>query len=163
MCPRFLERVQLQCVSGLGWFWGRESFYPTQQQQYFCDVNNVHLGGQCSMPAWFLSGSQADRSTFHDSNKHVSEGSKDDSKRDTLNADKHQQVKVNHKTVCCCRFPHFCSSALFFSVPHDQSLRLYRVEANWALRHFSDTLTDLDYLCGLRPNWTEVRDTCGSG
>ncbi|TWW55186.1 LON peptidase N-terminal domain and RING finger protein 1 [Takifugu flavidus] len=40
-------------------------------------------------------------------------------------------------------------------VPHDQSLRLYRVEANWALRHFSDALTDLDYLCGLRPNWTE--------
>lgn len=60
-------------------------------------------------------------------------------------------------------FSSLLSSALFFSVPHDQSLRLYRVEANWGLRHFSDALTDLDYLCGLRPNWTEVRDTCGSG
>lgn len=48
-------------------------------------------------------------------------------------------------------------SAFCFLVPHDQSLRLYRVEANWALRHFSDALADLDYLCGFRPNWTEVR------
>lgn len=51
----------------------------------------------------------------------------------------------------------FFSSALCFLVPHEQSLRWYRVEANWALRHFSEALTDLDYLCGLRPNWTEVR------
>lgn len=56
-------------------------------------------------------------------------------------------------------FSSLFSSALFFSVPHDQSLRLYRVEANWELKHFSEALTDLDYLCGLRPNWTEVR-TC---
>ncbi|XP_010766689.1 LON peptidase N-terminal domain and RING finger protein 1 isoform X1 [Notothenia coriiceps] len=40
-------------------------------------------------------------------------------------------------------------------VPHDQSLKVYRAEANWGLMHFSDALTDLDYLCCLRPNWTE--------
>lgn len=40
---------------------------------------------------------------------------------------------------------------------------LYRVEANWALRHFSEALSDLDYLCSLRPNWTEVRHVCSLG
>ncbi|XP_042349018.1 LON peptidase N-terminal domain and RING finger protein 1 [Plectropomus leopardus] len=39
--------------------------------------------------------------------------------------------------------------------PDDQSLKLYRAEANWGLMRFSDALTDLDYLCCLRPNWTE--------
>uniref|UniRef100_A0A3Q3IS34 Uncharacterized protein n=1 Tax=Monopterus albus TaxID=43700 RepID=A0A3Q3IS34_MONAL len=37
----------------------------------------------------------------------------------------------------------------------DQSLKLYRAEANWGLMHLSDALIDLDYLCCLRPNWTE--------
>ncbi|KAG7517917.1 LON peptidase N-terminal domain and RING finger protein 1-like [Solea senegalensis] len=41
------------------------------------------------------------------------------------------------------------------AVPDDQSLTLYRAEANCGLLHFSDALTDLDYLCCLRPNWTE--------
>lgn len=52
---------------------------------------------------------------------------------------------------------------LFFVclVPDDQSLKVYRAEANWAMMRFSDALTDLDYLCCLRPNWTEVRDACG--
>lgn len=44
------------------------------------------------------------------------------------------------------------------SVPDDQSLKVYRAEANWGMMRFSDALTDLDYLCCLRPNWTEVRD-----
>lgn len=37
----------------------------------------------------------------------------------------------------------------------DLSLKLYRAEANLGLMHFPDALTDLDYLCCLRPNWTE--------
>ncbi|XP_035505465.2 LON peptidase N-terminal domain and RING finger protein 1 [Scophthalmus maximus] len=41
------------------------------------------------------------------------------------------------------------------TVPDDQSLKLYRAEANWGLMRFSEALTDLDYLCCLRPNWTE--------
>ncbi|XP_031158371.1 LON peptidase N-terminal domain and RING finger protein 1 isoform X1 [Sander lucioperca] len=40
-------------------------------------------------------------------------------------------------------------------VPDDQSLKVYRAEANWGLMRFSDALTDLDYLCCLRPSWTE--------
>ncbi|KAM6952714.1 LON peptidase N-terminal domain and RING finger protein 1 isoform 1-T1 [Lycodopsis pacificus] len=40
-------------------------------------------------------------------------------------------------------------------VPNDQSLKLHRAEANWGLMRFPDALTDLDYLCCLRPNWTE--------
>uniref|UniRef100_A0A665U6B2 LON peptidase N-terminal domain and RING finger protein 1-like n=1 Tax=Echeneis naucrates TaxID=173247 RepID=A0A665U6B2_ECHNA len=40
-------------------------------------------------------------------------------------------------------------------VPDDLSLKVYRAEAHWGLLHFSDALTDLDYLCCLRPNWTE--------
>ncbi|KAF7666133.1 hypothetical protein LDENG_00119550 [Lucifuga dentata] len=40
-------------------------------------------------------------------------------------------------------------------VPNDQSLKVYRAEANLGLMRFSDALTDLDYLCCLRPNWTE--------
>ncbi|KAM7389486.1 hypothetical protein PAMP_023462 [Pampus punctatissimus] len=40
-------------------------------------------------------------------------------------------------------------------VPDDQSLRVYRAEANCGLMRFSDALTDIDYLCCLRPNWTE--------
>uniref|UniRef100_A0A3Q3FF10 LON peptidase N-terminal domain and ring finger 4 n=1 Tax=Labrus bergylta TaxID=56723 RepID=A0A3Q3FF10_9LABR len=40
-------------------------------------------------------------------------------------------------------------------VPDDQSLKVYRAEANRGLMCFSDALTDLDYLCCLRPNWTE--------
>ncbi|KAL6117925.1 uncharacterized protein ACO6RY_15619 [Pungitius sinensis] len=40
-------------------------------------------------------------------------------------------------------------------VPNDQSLKLYRAEANGGLMRFSDALTDLDDLCCLRPNWTE--------
>ncbi|GLD61975.1 LON peptidase N-terminal domain and RING finger protein 1-like protein [Lates japonicus] len=40
-------------------------------------------------------------------------------------------------------------------VPDDQSLRMYRAEANWGLMRFSDALMDLDYLCCLRPNWAE--------
>ncbi|KAK5865077.1 hypothetical protein PBY51_016269 [Eleginops maclovinus] len=40
-------------------------------------------------------------------------------------------------------------------VPHDQSLKMDRAEANWGLMRFSDALKDLDYLCCLRPNWTE--------
>lgn len=43
------------------------------------------------------------------------------------------------------------------SVPDDLSLKVYRVEANWAMMRFPDALTDIDYLCCLRPNWTEVR------
>nr|XP_057919610.1 LON peptidase N-terminal domain and RING finger protein 1 isoform X2 [Doryrhamphus excisus] len=39
--------------------------------------------------------------------------------------------------------------------PDDLSLKLYRAEANCGLLQFSDALTDLDYLCCLRPNWTE--------
>ncbi|KAM6923480.1 LON peptidase N-terminal domain and RING finger protein 1 [Xenentodon cancila] len=41
------------------------------------------------------------------------------------------------------------------SVPSDQSLKLYRAEANLGLLRFSDALTDLDYLCCLHPSWTE--------
>uniref|UniRef100_A0A3B5APJ6 LON peptidase N-terminal domain and RING finger protein 1-like n=1 Tax=Stegastes partitus TaxID=144197 RepID=A0A3B5APJ6_9TELE len=37
----------------------------------------------------------------------------------------------------------------------DQSLKVYRAEANCGLMRFSDALTDLDYLCCLRPVWTE--------
>lgn len=58
----------------------------------------------------------------------------------------------------------FCFLVGFFFVclvPDDQSLKVYRAEANWAMMRFSDALTDLDYLCCLRPNWTEVRDACG--
>lgn len=40
-------------------------------------------------------------------------------------------------------------------VPDDLSLKLYRAEANMGLMHFPDALTDLNYLCCLRPNWTE--------
>lgn len=40
-------------------------------------------------------------------------------------------------------------------VPGDLSLKLYRAEANLGLMHLPDALTDLDYLCCLRPNWTE--------
>uniref|UniRef100_A0A3Q4B453 Uncharacterized protein n=1 Tax=Mola mola TaxID=94237 RepID=A0A3Q4B453_MOLML len=40
-------------------------------------------------------------------------------------------------------------------VPDDHSLKLYRAEANWAMMHFSEALTDLDYLCCLRPDWIE--------
>uniref|UniRef100_A0A3B4WGA7 LON peptidase N-terminal domain and ring finger 4 n=1 Tax=Seriola lalandi dorsalis TaxID=1841481 RepID=A0A3B4WGA7_SERLL len=40
-------------------------------------------------------------------------------------------------------------------LPDDQSLKVYRAEANWGLLRFTDALTDLDYLCCLRPNWTE--------
>ncbi|KAK2849398.1 hypothetical protein Q5P01_009232 [Channa striata] len=40
-------------------------------------------------------------------------------------------------------------------VSDDQSLKLYRAEANCGLMQFSDALTDLDYLCGFRPNWAE--------
>ncbi|XP_062249758.1 LON peptidase N-terminal domain and RING finger protein 1 [Platichthys flesus] len=39
--------------------------------------------------------------------------------------------------------------------PDDLSLKLYRAEAHCGLMHFSDALTDLDYLCCLRPNWAE--------
>lgn len=46
-----------------------------------------------------------------------------------------------------------------YLVPDDLSLKVYRAEANWAMMHFSDALTDLNYLCCLRPNWTEVRET----
>lgn len=42
--------------------------------------------------------------------------------------------------------------------PDDLSLKVYRAEANWAMMQYSDALTDLDYLCCLRPNWTEVRN-----
>lgn len=48
----------------------------------------------------------------------------------------------------------------FFLAPDDLSLRVYRAEANLAMMHYSDALTDLDYLCCLRPNWTEVRHAC---
>uniref|UniRef100_A0A3Q0S534 LON peptidase N-terminal domain and ring finger 4 n=1 Tax=Amphilophus citrinellus TaxID=61819 RepID=A0A3Q0S534_AMPCI len=41
------------------------------------------------------------------------------------------------------------------AVPDDQSLKMFRAEANWGLMRFSDALTDLDYLCCLRPSWTE--------
>ncbi|XP_061542228.1 LON peptidase N-terminal domain and RING finger protein 1 [Phycodurus eques] len=40
-------------------------------------------------------------------------------------------------------------------VPEDLSLKFYRAEANCGLLHFSDALADLDYLCCLRPKWTE--------
>uniref|UniRef100_UPI003AAD150C LON peptidase N-terminal domain and RING finger protein 1 isoform X2 n=1 Tax=Centroberyx gerrardi TaxID=166262 RepID=UPI003AAD150C len=40
-------------------------------------------------------------------------------------------------------------------VPDDVSLKVYRAEAHLGLMRFSDALTDLDYLCCLRPNWTE--------
>lgn len=73
---------------------------------------------------------------------------------------KHLQVNAKHANLCLFIF---LTSAFCFLVPHDQSLRLYRVEANLALRHFSDALADLDYLCGFRPNWTEVRHVCSPG
>lgn len=41
------------------------------------------------------------------------------------------------------------------TVPGDLSLKLYRAEANLGLKHFPDALKDLDYLCCLRPSWTE--------
>lgn len=54
----------------------------------------------------------------------------------------------------------FCSCCCFASlVPDDQSLKVYRAEANFGMMRFSDALSDLDYLCRLRPNWTEVRET----
>lgn len=40
--------------------------------------------------------------------------------------------------------------------PNDLSFKVYRAEANLGLRRFSEALTDLDYLCCLRPNWTEA-------
>ncbi|XP_034738886.1 LON peptidase N-terminal domain and RING finger protein 1 isoform X2 [Etheostoma cragini] len=40
-------------------------------------------------------------------------------------------------------------------VPDDPGLKVYRAEANRGLMRFSDALTDLDYLCCLRPSWTE--------
>ncbi|XP_072295916.1 LON peptidase N-terminal domain and RING finger protein 1 [Eucyclogobius newberryi] len=40
-------------------------------------------------------------------------------------------------------------------VPEDLSLKLYRAEANLGLLRLPDSLADLDYLCCLRPNWTE--------
>lgn len=40
-------------------------------------------------------------------------------------------------------------------VPDDQSLKVFRAEANLGLRRFADALMDLDYLCCLRPSWTE--------
>ncbi|XP_077466610.1 LON peptidase N-terminal domain and RING finger protein 1-like [Stigmatopora argus] len=40
-------------------------------------------------------------------------------------------------------------------VPEDPSLKLYRAEACCGLLLFSDALADLDYLCSLRPLWTE--------
>ncbi|KAJ0002370.1 hypothetical protein NQD34_007519 [Periophthalmus magnuspinnatus] len=40
-------------------------------------------------------------------------------------------------------------------VPEDLSLKLFRAEANTGLLRLPDALTDLDYLCCLRPNWTE--------
>uniref|UniRef100_A0A668AUQ9 LON peptidase N-terminal domain and ring finger 4 n=1 Tax=Myripristis murdjan TaxID=586833 RepID=A0A668AUQ9_9TELE len=39
--------------------------------------------------------------------------------------------------------------------PDDMSMKVYRTEANVGLMRFADALTDLDYLCCLRPNWTE--------
>uniref|UniRef100_A0A3Q1H1S7 LON peptidase N-terminal domain and ring finger 1 n=1 Tax=Anabas testudineus TaxID=64144 RepID=A0A3Q1H1S7_ANATE len=40
-------------------------------------------------------------------------------------------------------------------VSDDQSWKSYRAEANSGLMRFSDALKDLDYLCCLRPSWTE--------
>lgn len=40
--------------------------------------------------------------------------------------------------------------------PDDVSLKVWRAEANMGLRHFSDALHDLDEVCTIRPNWTEV-------
>ncbi|XP_068181629.1 LON peptidase N-terminal domain and RING finger protein 1 [Antennarius striatus] len=40
-------------------------------------------------------------------------------------------------------------------VPDDLSLKLLKVEANWGIMCFSEALTDLNYLCCLRPNWLE--------
>ncbi|KAM9377825.1 LON peptidase N-terminal domain and RING finger protein 1 [Pholidichthys leucotaenia] len=40
-------------------------------------------------------------------------------------------------------------------VPDDQSLKMFRAEANWGLLRFSEALTDLDYLCCLHPDWIE--------
>ncbi|XP_076018963.1 LON peptidase N-terminal domain and RING finger protein 1 [Genypterus blacodes] len=40
-------------------------------------------------------------------------------------------------------------------VPDDQSLKVYRTEANLGLMRYSDVLTDLDHLCCLRPTWAE--------
>lgn len=69
----------------------------------------------------------------------------------------------------CLHFGHFSSKAPHTIIPHlshlfslplvpdDQSLKVFRAEANLGLRRFSDALTDLDYLCCLRPSWTEVR------
>uniref|UniRef100_A0A8C6TIQ2 LON peptidase N-terminal domain and ring finger 1 n=1 Tax=Neogobius melanostomus TaxID=47308 RepID=A0A8C6TIQ2_9GOBI len=47
------------------------------------------------------------------------------------------------------------------SVPGDLSLKFYRAEANLGLMHLHDALTDLDYLCCLRPNWTEILEAEG--
>ncbi|XP_061643584.1 LON peptidase N-terminal domain and RING finger protein 3 isoform X4 [Phyllopteryx taeniolatus] len=46
-------------------------------------------------------------------------------------------------------------------VPEDLSLRFYRAEANCGLLRFSDALADLDYLCCLRPKWTEILEAEG--
>lgn len=48
-------------------------------------------------------------------------------------------------------------TCVLFLAPDDLSMRFYRAEANRAMMHYSDALTDLDYLCRLRPNWMEVR------
>lgn len=63
------------------------------------------------------------------------------------------------KNFVLCHSPFLTLSCFFFSsVPDDQSLRMYRAEANWGLMRFSDALMDLDYLCCLRPSWAEVRE-----
>lgn len=43
------------------------------------------------------------------------------------------------------------------TAPEDVSLKVWRAEACMGLRRFSDALRDLDDLCCVRPNWTEVR------
>lgn len=52
---------------------------------------------------------------------------------------------------------HYCPSFHASIAPDDVSLKVWRAEACMGLRRFSDALRDLDDLCCVRPNWTEVR------
>ncbi|XP_069026874.1 LON peptidase N-terminal domain and RING finger protein 1 [Embiotoca jacksoni] len=61
-----------------------------------------------------------------------------------------EKLKANEFTEALC-----VANEGLHLVPDDQSLKVYRAEANCSLMHYSDALTDLDYLCCLRPNWTE--------
>lgn len=56
-------------------------------------------------------------------------------------------------------FPRLLPPSLHRPAPGDVSLKVWRAEASMGLRLFSDALRDLEDLCCVRPNWTEVRST----